>query len=297
MPRVDYPVTGGAVGVAIGNLDLDSHPDLAIAQASSGTVAILHGRSDGTFGSELDCPTAGSPEALAVADLSNEGRSDVAVGCASGNVSVLLGDPEGSFGPRSDYPGPANNFPNSIRAADLDQDGAVDLVIGGANSTVLVFPGYGDGTFAPALGFGVGADASSVAIGDLNHDGWLDLISADAGSGTVTVLINQMGLLGAPEPGRAPSLAFVESFPNPAASTDPTIRFGVTRAGGVTLRIYDLAGRLVRTLFQGAGLPGSQSVRWDRRSEAGRPVPPGVYLCELRGAGQRITRRMVILGG
>src|SRR3989442_648986 len=116
---------------------------------------------------------------------------------------------------------------------------------------------------------------------------------ADGGPTAVRVLITQQALLGVREPRQAKPLAFVESFPNPAASTDPTIRFGVTRAGGVTLRIYDLAGRLVRTLFQGAVLPGSQSMRWDRRREAGRPAPPRVYLCELRGAGPRIPALVV----
>ena len=62
---------------------------------------------------------------------------------------------------------------------------------------------------------------------------------------------------------------------------------------GIQLRLYDIAGRLVRTLIDGAMPPGPHRIRWDGRSEAGLAVPSGVYLCQL--TTQAGTKRLSVL--
>lgn len=58
------------------------------------------------------------------------------------------------------------------------------------------------------------------------------------------------------------------------------IRFNAPRASQVTVRIYDLKGREVATVFDGMCL-GPQRTTWDGRDDAGRKVPVGAYLCHI----------------
>jgi hypothetical protein len=102
-----------------------------------------------------------------------------------------------SFGPPVNYP--AGRSPWAIASADLNNDGKLDLVVtndigGNFRSTVSVLLGNGDGTFQPAVTYKVGPSPTSVAIGDFNHDGKLDLAVASQtgtpnGYGLVTVLL------------------------------------------------------------------------------------------------------------
>lgn len=78
---------------------------------------------------------------------------------------------------------------------------------------------------------------------------------------------------------------------NPAT----TIRFELPYAGPVRLEVFDVAGRLVRTLF-GASLPqGSHEVVWDGRDNAGREVGSATYLARLEfGATVEVVRMGLI---
>src|SRR5205823_4074724 len=60
-------------------------------------------------------------------------------------------------------------------------------------------------------------------------------------------------------------------------------------------RVYDLAGRMVKRLFDGAVPAGSRTWIWDLRDESGRRVPPGVFVAEIRGYGSIVRRRIAVL--
>ena len=68
----------------------------------------------------------------------------------------------------------------------------------------------------------------------------------------------------------------------------------------VTIRIYDAAGRIVRTLFVGHQTAGyylsrSEAVYWDGKNELGEQVASGIYICELATPTFKQTRQLVIL--
>jgi len=104
----------------------------------------------------------------------------------SGDVSILLGNGDGSFQTARSIG--ADSAPSSVAVADVNGDGVEDLVVANLSNDVSVVFGNGDGSFQATPNFGVGGGASSVAVGDFNRDGLADL--AVAGSlGIVSVLL------------------------------------------------------------------------------------------------------------
>jgi hypothetical protein len=84
-------------------------------------------------------------------------------------------------------------------------------------------------------------------------------------------------------------------YPNPAHSQAMWIRFDVPRTGWVTLAVFDLAGRRVRTLESGQRSAGQRTVRWDGRDEEGRRVAAGPYFVRFTAAGESATERVVLV--
>jgi hypothetical protein len=86
-----------------------------------------------------------------------------------------------------------------------------------------------------------------------------------------------------------------QNFPNPFNPTT-TIRYDVPASGGhVGLRVYDVTGRLVRTLVNGEQTPGAKKVVWNGTNDQGEGVATGVYFCRLVAPGYEETRRIVFL--
>ena len=85
-----------------------------------------------------------------------------------------------------------------------------------------------------------------------------------------------------------------QNHPNPF-NPSTTIAFAVPRAGHVSLRVYDLAGRLVGTLVDGELPAGAHAAAWDGRNTAGRRVASGTYHYRLIADGHEETRRMVLI--
>jgi hypothetical protein len=82
-------------------------------------------------------------------------------------------------------------------------------------------------------------------------------------------------------------------YPDPF-NTLTTIRYTLSHSESVVLTIYDLQGRVVRTLVDAVRPAGAETVTWDGTSDAGLRVGAGVYLYTLR-AGNRATSRLMTL--
>jgi len=64
--------------------------------------------------------------------------------------------------------------------------------------------------------------------------------------------------------------------------------------GVADVTVYDLAGRRVSTLAHGRFPAGRHQATWNLGAGEGERVPAGVYFCELRAAGSRFCRRLVV---
>ena len=71
------------------------------------------------------------------------------------------------------------------------------------------------------------------------------------------------------------------------------MRFAVPRDGPVSLRVFDLGGRAVRTLAAGNHPAGEHSIEWDGRDDDGRLVSSGPYFVRLEFEGRVHSRAVV----
>ena len=200
--KVEFTAGSSCYSLAIGDLDGDGKPDLAVANYSSSTVSVLLNTSTvGTvsFATKVDYATGSNPYSVAIGDLDGDGKPDLAVAC-SGNARVCVFRNKStagtvSFDSRVDFITGAN--PQSVAIGDLDGDGKPDLAVANyTSSTVSVFRntsavGYiGSGSFAAKVDFTAGTGSSGIAIGDLDGDGKPDLAVANYTSSTVSVYRN-----------------------------------------------------------------------------------------------------------
>jgi hypothetical protein len=93
---------------------------------------------------------------------------------------------------------------------------------------------------------------------------------------------------------RAAEFRIRDVVPNPFAQSS-NLRFTLGERGHAVLRIYDLAGRVVRTLADGELGAGEHSVRWDARDDHGVPVGAGTYYARLAYGGRVAYRTMVFV--
>jgi len=171
-------------GVAVGDFNGDGNADLAVANHGSNTVTILLGNGKGVFSPPPGSPpaTGNLPTWVVVSDFNGDGKADLAVvnNLGSANVSILLGNGDGTFAPAAS-PATGTN-PYSAAVGDFNGDGKADLAVANFSSnTVSILLGNGDGTFAPAPGSApvTGNNPTSVAVGDFNGDGVADLAVAN----------------------------------------------------------------------------------------------------------------------
>ena len=205
------------MAVAIADVNGDGKPDLLVAGGTSGIVSVLSGNGDGSFQPAISFPSGGAyPDSLVIADVNHDGKLDVlVVNYWSSTLGVLLGNGNGTFRAAVTYrSGGASALKKmGLAVADVNGDGNLDLLVANECSTncldeavVGVLLGNGDGTFRTAVTFQSGGYlADWVAVGDINDDGFPDVLVANKCStnfncegtgesmGSVGVLLNNSG--------------------------------------------------------------------------------------------------------
>ncbi|MEK6684664.1 MAG: FG-GAP-like repeat-containing protein, partial [Nitrospirota bacterium] len=185
----NYATGTNPLSVAIGDVNADSKPDLAVANYGSDTVSILLGTGAGSFGAATSFTAGVGPGAVAIGEFNANGKPDLAVANQdSDNVSILLGAGTGSFGEAIKFA--AGTGPRSVAIGNLNADSWPDLAVahkGSANISILL--GNSAGSFGAATSFTAGTSPRSVAIGDFNADSWPDLAVANQDSNNVSILL------------------------------------------------------------------------------------------------------------
>ncbi|HEY1658830.1 MAG TPA: FG-GAP-like repeat-containing protein [Candidatus Sulfotelmatobacter sp.] len=191
-----------AVGIANLNPNAtNSQNDLIVANSQGNSFSVIMNNGNESFQSRLDYAAGPSPYAVAWADFNGDHIPDLVLADSTGasQISVLLGNGDGTFGPPNVFSTGTATDPVAVMVGDFNLDGIPDLAVANyATSTVSIFIGNGDGTFQTHADYAVGnpglnfpdAEPSSIAIGDFNGDGYPDLAVTNFNEDSVSVLIN-----------------------------------------------------------------------------------------------------------
>jgi hypothetical protein len=191
---VSYAVGQDPQSVAVGDFQGNGITDLVVANAGDNTVSVLLGKGNGKFQPAVnysissDPTVANFPRFVTVGSLRSNGPLDiVTTNFGSSNVTVLLGNGDGTFGAPIHLNAGVGNDAAAI--ADFDNDGTPDiLVTNSATDTVTLLPGNGDGTFRAPVQFGTGTGPFAMSVGHFDGHNLPEV--AVLGTTTISVLLN-----------------------------------------------------------------------------------------------------------
>lgn len=186
---VSVPAGAEPRSLALADLDGDSDLDIAVVDLGQNqTLSLILNNGDGTFGPPR-YDTGATPcegVAIAIADFDGGGVPDLAIaGCGEDRVSVLLGKGDGTFADFITFSVPLSVL--AMTSDDIDQDGNHDLIFAG-DSAVSILLNDGNGGFGGGLNATVGNQPRSVAVGHLDGDNFLDVVTCTFDGNTVSVL-------------------------------------------------------------------------------------------------------------
>jgi hypothetical protein len=260
-----------AEGLVVADFDGDGESDLAVFGGSSpscptnyGAISILLGNGHGGFTAKSTiCSYGNAPFAGVAGDFNHDGKMDLAVLSANGNVScgdagcaaltIYLGNGDGTFTEYKNFGLDGDYF--SIAVADFNRDGNLDLAVSYiyfGTPDVAVFLGDGKGSFISSGDLSdIYLVSSSLAVGDFNHDGIVDI--ASVGGGGVTGDGVQIGPVAIFLGNGDGTFTLAPSQPNVTLANPRSVMAGdFTGDGNLDLAIAD-EGSTTLTILKGKG--------------------------------------------
>jgi hypothetical protein len=187
------------------DINADGKVDLICANAGGNTLSVLTNDGSGGFALSSTPVVDYDPEYLLATDVNDDGKVDLISGnYNSVSLSVLTNDGGGGFTLASTVSlldqSTRMGCPHGLTLADLRGNGTLDLICANlCDGTLQIFTNTGSGGFALCSMLEVGSGPVSVSAADVNGDGKVDLISADADNtlsvfiAVPTLAINQLG--------------------------------------------------------------------------------------------------------
>lgn len=190
-PGSPVSVQGGPGNILIGDMNNDRKLDLVVACGGTRSIIVLEGKGNGQFGAVLSNTTlVEAPGEIVAGDVNGDGKLDLAVASHdSYGVVLLTGDGKGglTIAPTSPIVMKLGEHPHThgLALADINRDNKLDLIsCNSADNDISLALGDGRGNFTRAAqSFPVGPSPYPFAAGDVNNDGWLDIVATATATG------------------------------------------------------------------------------------------------------------------
>jgi hypothetical protein len=187
VPPADSQVMAGfaSSAVAVGDFNMDSRLDLAVANALSNDVTVLRRDAQGRYSMTQTLAVGDEPVAIEAVDLDNDTRLDLVVtNRNSDSVAVLRGRADGNFNAAAFYEsGSAGSSPTGLAIGDLNLDGSADVVVpNNRSSDASILLGDGLGGLLPPRVFVADQEPLASAVGLVNADAAPDVIVINRGN-------------------------------------------------------------------------------------------------------------------
>jgi hypothetical protein len=184
----NLPTTSGWYDVVFGDVNHDGKLDLAAASSAGLGVKVWTGDGSGIWNEIIDpdLPSSGNYNGVRLHDVNHDGDPDLIVSSDTGlGVRVHLGNGTGGFGSAIGPTDPASPpAMGGVSVADINVDGNVDIITsrynpnsGGVDDKVYAWLGDGNGGWGPDIGPAEDLGYDDVALGDVDHDGAVDLLA------------------------------------------------------------------------------------------------------------------------
>jgi hypothetical protein len=201
-PSVSTGAGSNPTSVTVADVNGDGNPDALVASHANSQLLVLLGNGKGGFTLQTSLPTGGTNSLfsnIAVADVNKDGKLDAVMADASprlGKVLVLLGNGVGGFTVQANSPSTGmSSQPLSVAVADVNADSNPDVLAADYHTSrllVLLGDGAGGVKLQPTVtSTSTASDGGpySVAVADVNSDGSVDALVANAYNGTLGVLL------------------------------------------------------------------------------------------------------------
>lgn len=269
----------------IGSGEFDGSPELELIVGNATNIIIIDGATGATEYTFDPSWHPGATPRVWIADTDVDGMDEIVLTLVAAPLTGLFDFDGVTYKERWAESG---LVPSTVVASNLTGDAERELVVDPGPLYVLdSFTGQriydsDDAILAPVVEFDVT---------DWDGDGIDDILATFQGSPNI-YLISDANPLASPD--AVIGAARLGAAPNPS-SGPVQMRFEVETSGPVRLRIYDVAGRHVRTLIDGPLEAGMHQRTWDGTDGRGRVMAPGVYYYAVERPGGRTARRMIRL--
>jgi hypothetical protein len=181
------------LSVETADFNRDGKTDFATANSTSDTISLFLGNGDGTFSAAVNLPAGTFPAFVKASDINRDSIADLLVvngGVNAPGITIFKGNGDGTFQNANSLR--FGNLLKSLDAADFNSDGKPDLsVVDSDRSAVWRLYGDGTGAFENPTAYGVGLFPLAVIAVDADNDDKIDLVSSDAGSSSLSLLLNK----------------------------------------------------------------------------------------------------------
>ena len=285
LDKSDFITGSNPRSVAIGDMDGDGKPDLAVLNTSSNTASIFKNTGSGgtvSFAAKVDYPTGNTPYNVAIGDIDGDGKPDLTVtNSGSGTISIFKNTSTGSaisFAAKLDYP--TGSTPFGVVIGDVDGDGKPDIAVTNYNSnSISILKNTTTGgtiSFAAKEDYATGSTPYGIAIGDVNGDDKADLAVANYSSYTVSVFRNT---------GSSGTVSFAAKLDYPTGNTPYSIAIGDIDSDGKSDLVVANSSSNTVSVLKNTGSSGTVSFAAKTDFPTGT-TPYSVAINDLDGDGK-----------